>query len=585
MIKRLEIIVPIAVVVLALLVMIFTAIPRGGDEQEWPYDSFGALTVIHEGRVKPYDTLARDSLLLINESTTFKDDEGNKHQAIEWLFDVTFDRKRADQHKVIYIPNEDVREKLGLEARIDSKYKYRYSLNEIYPHWAEMIEEIRRIDGVKRADRDTYERQVVNLRGKMNQYMALLQWYEPHIVPPDGPDADLQTAQTVQQAGGADPFVQSQYQLLIAYAAQDHKRFAELIETRQANMAEKLGASYTSKASLEHFYNRYGAFTLCMVFYVFVFVLGIFSWLFWSTPAIEKPARYAALALVLMTFALHTIALAMRVYISGRAPVTNLYGSALFIGWGCVLLGLGVETIYRLGIGTVAAAIIGFLTLKISGNLAMSEGDTMGVLQAVLDTNFWLWTHVLCISFGYATTLFAGVVAILLVLLGIFTPMATESLRREMTRMIYGILCFATLFSFFGTVLGGLWADDSWGRFWGWDPKENGALMIVLWNALVLHARWAGLVQWRGLAALAIVGNIVTIWSWFGTNELGKGLHSYGFTEGRAESIFHFICIHLAFLALALLPIRFWASMREEDASDAKKDDKKSKSVEQTGSA
>ena len=84
----------------------------------------------------------------------------------------------------------------------------------------------------------------------------------------------------------------------------------------------------------------------------------------------------------------------------------------------------------------------------------------------------------------------------------------------------------------FGTVLGGLWADDSWGRFWGWDPKENGALMIVLWNAVVLHARWGGIIRDRGLAVLAIIGNIVTGWSWFGVNELGVGLHSYGFTEG-----------------------------------------------------
>ena len=98
--------------------------------------------------------------------------------------------------------------------------------------------------------------------------------------------------------------------------------------------------------------------------------------------------------------------------------------------------------------------------------------------------------------------------------------------------MIYGVICFAALFSFIGTVLGGLWADDSWGRFWGWDPKENGALIIVLWNALILHALWDRMVRDRGLAVLAVAGNIVTAWSWFGVNELGVGLHSYGFTEG-----------------------------------------------------
>jgi ABC-type Na+ efflux pump permease subunit len=110
--------------------------------------------------------------------------------------------------------------------------------------------------------------------------------------------------------------------------------------------------------------------------------------------------------------------------------------------------------------------------------------------------------------------------------------MNTEALGKVFGRMIYGIVCFSIFFSFIGTVLGGLWADDSWGRFWGWDPKENGALMIVLWNAIVLHALWGGMIKARGLAVLSVGGNIVTAWSWFGVNELGVGLHSYGFTEG-----------------------------------------------------
>ena len=100
--------------------------------------------------------------------------------------------------------------------------------------------------------------------------------------------------------------------------------------------------------------------------------------------------------------------------------------------------------------------------------------------------------------------------------------------------MNYGVVCFALFFSFIGTVLGGLWADDSWGRFWGWDPKENGALMIVLWNAAVLHARWDRWIGPRGFALFTIGGNIVTAWSWFGTNQLGIGLHSYGFHQRRA---------------------------------------------------
>ncbi len=118
--------------------------------------------------------------------------------------------------------------------------------------------------------------------------------------------------------------------------------------------------------------------------------------------------------------------------------------------------------------------------------------------------------------------------------------------------MTYGTLCFAIFFSFVGTVLGGLWADDSWGRFWGWDPKENGALMIVAWNALVLHARWGAMVHDRGLAMLAVWGNAVDGLVVLRRQRAGQvGLHSYGFTEGVAPALGIFVLSQLAIIAFA----------------------------------
>ncbi len=130
-----------------------------------------------------------------------------------------------------------------------------------------------------------------------------------------------------------------------------------------------------------------------------------------------------------------------------------------------------------------------------------------------------------------------------------------------MGRMIYGVVCFGMFLSFTGTVLGGLWADYSWGRFWGWDPKENGALLIVIWCALILHARWGGMVKQRGMALLAVLGNIVTSWSMFGTNLLGIGLHSYGFMEGAMWWLGVFDFIMLAIVGIGLLPLREWAKL------------------------
>jgi ABC-type transport system involved in cytochrome c biogenesis permease subunit len=211
----------------------------------------------------------------------------------------------------------------------------------------------------------------------------------------------------------------------------------------------------------------------------------------------------------------------------------------------------------------------------------------------VLDTNFWLATHVVVVTLGYASTFVAGLLAVVYIVLGLFTPLLTQKLQpaggtipsktsvqakpvgqieigKALAKMVYGIACFATLFSFTGTVLGGIWADQSWGRFWGWDPKENGALLIVLWNAIILHARWGGLVRDRGLMNLAVFGNIMTSFSWFDVNMLGIGLHSYGFMDSAFKWLILFGGSQLVVIGFGLLPLHLWRSFRQQNALPAK---------------
>jgi ABC-type transport system involved in cytochrome c biogenesis permease subunit len=221
-----------------------------------------------------------------------------------------------------------------------------------------------------------------------------------------------------------------------------------------------------------------------------------------------------------------------------------------------------VEAIYKNGIATVVGSALGFLTLIIAHLLSL-DGDTMIMMQAVLDTNFWLATHVTCVTLGYTTVFVAGFMGIAYILLGVFTGGLRGEGGANLTRMTYGVLCTGMFLSFVGTVLGGLWADYSWGRFWGWDPKENGALLIVIWIALILHARWGGMVKQRGLAVLSVLGIIVTGWSWFGTNFLGVGLHAYGGAKGSA--MLGMVLIDFLFLGIALLgtlPLEHWQSFR-----------------------
>ena len=291
-----------------------------------------------------------------------------------------------------------------------------------------------------------------------------------------------------------------------------------------------------------------------MILYVLAGLLAFFSWF-----NLSETLRRSAVWLIALGLFIHTTGLIYRIVLQGRPPVTNLYSSAIFIGWGAVILGLVLEKFHKNGIGAVVSAGMGFVTLVIAQNLAV-DGDTMEMMRAVLDTNFWLATHVVVVTLGYASTFVAGFLGLIYILRGVFTKTLDAATGKSLARMVYGIVCFATLFSFVGTVLGGIWADQSWGRFWGWDPKENGALIIVLWNALILHLRWGGMIRERGLAVCVIGGNIVTSWSWFGVNMLGIGLHSYGFTDAAFRWLLAFVLSQVALIILGLLP----AGMVEE---------------------
>lgn len=592
---------------------------------------FGQLPLIAEGRVKPFDTLARNTLRAIANRETFKDDSGQRQPAIRWLLDVIASPAKAERHRVFRIDNMEVLDTLGLKRRQGNLYSVA-EIRQGVDAFEKQVTQARRKD---LGDLTTYERKLLELDQQIRTYTRVAGAFQPLELPPlPSPHDDEKASQQKIEAfrlsyanfvqslervqpplavplqtnfeGRAEPQWQSYARawtdayigarllgqtpdpaltqlesVFVAYSRKDAKEFNQQVAAYHRLLRQNPPAELKSETGIvtrmfgsfygfEAYFNHVAPFYHAAVLYLVAFVLTACGWLGWS-----KPLNRAAFLLLLGTALIHTLALVARIYISGRPPVTNLYSSAVFIGWGGVLLAMVFEWLYRNGIGNAVAAIMGFATLLIAHSLAAS-GDTFTVLQAVLDTQFWLATHVVAITFGYATTFLAGALGMMYVFgfvvlpavlkllnrvggLALASPLRAET-SKELTRMIYGTLCFSIFFSFFGTVLGGLWADDSWGRFWGWDPKENGALIIVLWTALVLHARWGGMVRERGLAVLTIGGNIVTAWSWFGVNELGVGLHSYGFTEGVLLALGLFVGSQLLIIAAGCLPRSLWSN-------------------------
>jgi len=574
-------------------------------------ETFGSLPVLLNGRIQPFDSVARNSLLEIRTRQSVRTDEG-KMPAMEWLLELMTQPDKADQRKVFRIDNREV---LGLLKLSDQEHYFAFA--EIQPRREELSREGDRVQKIESAQRTAFERGVMKLYSSMWIYQRLKGTLQPpdavdfagvladymesipagveavrlreagddydeaafnrllqhlssfdqmsrmaylNIIPPANADDAVEDWSSAGAAlmdsmhGTAVPDAVVQYaRMATSYAAADSAGFNTALAAYKEQLLSA-DADALKKGGAEQAFNRSQLFYKSTLIYILALLGGLTFWFWWN-----EGLRRCVVSILWAAWILHTIGLVWRMVLEGRPPVTNLYSSAIFIGWAAVLLGLLLERIYRDGIGIVVASMVGFTTQIIAHNLAIG-GDTMEMMRAVLDTNFWLATHVVTITLGYSAMFIAGALAMVYIVRGVFTSSLKKSTADGLARMVYGIICFATLFSFVGTVLGGIWADQSWGRFWGWDPKENGALLIVLWCATILHSRWGGLIKARGLMILALIGNIITSFSWFGVNMLGIGLHSYGFMDSAFRWLSLFIASQLAIILIGLLPMRLWKS-------------------------
>ncbi len=345
---------------------------------------------------------------------------------------------------------------------------------------------------------------------------------------------------TAQDTGLAAKILDGWETLLAARRNDDQASENEAAIEVRAAIRGALPDSRLERIDLENWYNRMDLFYKSVAFYILAFLLLATSWMI-----APRLLRNTALISLGLGVALHIAGLICRMIIMGRAPVSTLYESVVFVGMVAALTGAVVELMRRDGYGILLGSIAGAV-LHFVGFGKSADGDTMGMLVAVLNSNFWLATHVVTITIGYGCSLVAGLAGHLYLILRAFRPQAKARLD-VLSRNMGGLTVVALFFTLFGTILGGIWADQSWGRFWGWDPKENGALLIVMWQLMLLHGRHTALFRPRGFAFGLVINNIIVALAWFGVNLLNIGLHTYGFAGNVATNLAIFCLVELLF--------------------------------------
>jgi len=613
-------------IIALLCLLLLPAAPAAAGVNESAAEAFGRLAIQHQGRLKPVDTFARDQLLTYYHRSSI---EGRP--AVAWLADTVYDPDAAMDVPLFRVRNDDAIVALGVEPTAGHLYSYN-TLVDGFRDKVEMLHELYRRPSAERTmiENQMVEVYVKCLRfqdlsrsltaltrtipldtpeiasaygrqaGERVSYLQLMLEREATLglisefeegVDDGSPRRQALTRFTAALNSRLSHRSSNAMSLLPPEAGEQWQSPWELLDSpelsdvmlqRLSRLEQCLAAIFdgdpTASATvegfaramapeapldLELFYNEAKLFHRSLYCY-----LGAFLLLLTGLLVIPAWTRRFALVLLFAGIGLHTIGLFIRMMIMGRAPVSNLYESIVFVGLTAAVMGLIVELIRRDRIGLLTATTLG-AAFHFLGFRYAAEGDTMGMLVAVLDSNFWLATHVVTITIGYGAAMVAALVGHILLVQLIARPGAREQ-ADSLLSTARGTAITALFFTTLGTILGGIWADQSWGRFWGWDPKENGALLIILWLLFVLHGRRSGMLGRAAYASTLGLTSVTVVMAWFGVNLLSVGLHNYGFSQKNMIWISVITVLELVFAAAgySLARMRQGPTGRREHAAE-----------------
>lgn len=533
------------------------------------FKQFGLLTIQDNGRRKPIDTFAKESLMRLTGREIYLDAQGKEWRPDDFLLSLGFGENRFwATEPLILINYRPLIQELGLdiankrfsfETLADSQ-KLKTLITEAQAARQQRLELTRLQQEASRVG----ER--LSLFSKIQRGSALL------IVPPPGCSDTKAAWETPTQThfGRQEVLAPAltELQLLIqAYEAQDPFQLSLHAHQLREALRTLAPAVYPSEKTMnvEYFYNHLGAFSKAAMFYGIAIVLLSIGAL--SANGFRKFFCGTGILVGLTGFLFHALGIALRCLIAGRPPVTNMYESMIWVSFVVTLFGFVFFFRYRALPYLLAALPVSCVTMLLVLQAPVSIPSSIDPLVPVLRDNFWLMIHVLTITASYGAFALALGFSHILLFRYLIDPIGARK-DSQIHFWLYRVLQLGVLLIATGTILGGVWANYSWGRFWGWDPKETWALITLLCYIVAIHGRLAGWWGQFGLAVASIVCFSAVLMAWYGVNFiLGKGLHSYGFGIGGGQYVGVVVGIDLAFVAAVCL--RKWLASRRLDTRPA----------------
>lgn len=503
------------------------------------------LAVQSGGRVKPLDTFAREGAELLVGAHSFQGKE-----AIEFILSLAFEPQVWQEIPFIQISYFNLRKDLGLKETEKS-----FSPQELM-HSARLMPLFQELDAKSKAQEklDAYFTAVQRLANQMSFLQEVVTGRALRLIPPTPEQWKTSDAWL-----GFDRFSDEQ-KLRFALMAAGFTSPEESVRTRLPDyigkfheLAQQTNPSLYPSAKMmgiEVHFNRLHPFRWAWVLSLVAAVLISFA--FFSP---KKIWYWSGMGLFLASFAFQAYGFALRCWIAGRPPVSNMYESVIWVAFGCMLFGLIFELIYKKRVIALCALIFCTIALVIADNVGGVVDDGIHPLEAVLRDNMWLTIHVLTITLGYAAFSLS-------MILGNFALGRRIFFDTDFKEIPFRILAFyayravqvGVILLAAGTILGGVWADYSWGRFWGWDPKETWALIALLGYLALLHARFRGMVGPFGFLSGCVVAFLGVVMAWYGVNfVLGQGKHTYGFSSGGVSYMATYCTVQLLFFIWALV--------------------------------